>query len=320
MIVIGDIGGTNGRFALIHPDNKEFVHLEVLPSGNYPNFLLLLGDYLRKQGNPIITRACFSVAGPVIDGVCKVTNLPWIIDAREIAKTFNIPRVTLLNDLEAEAHAIGALPKESFISLSNAKERVDGNRAIISPGTGLGEAGLFWDGKNHRPFASEGGHADFGPTTELQVELASYLIKKFGHASTERILSGPGLQNIFHFFADVKKRDVPSLLKEEMSEQDPSKVITERALQKKSPICEETLDFFLTILGQEAGNCALRFLAIGGIYLGGGIVPKILPVLQNGLFLKAFLNKGRMRDLLEGIPVFALNNKFSALYGAMNSI
>lgn len=316
MMIVGDLGGTHARFAFT--DFKkigEFKNLEVLLSRDYDDFISALGTYLKHQGNPKIKRACFAVAGPVIDGVCKVTNLPWVIDSKEIAKVFKIPKVSLINDLEAEAYAICVLPKKSLVSLTKVKHFKEGNRALISPGTGLGEAGLYWDGKIHHPFPCEGGNADFAPRNKLQLEFSEYIMKHYPYPAMECALSGPGLRNIFHFLAKVKNRKVSETVKKAITEEDPSKVITEFALAKKSPICLEALDLFVTFFGQEASNTALKFMALGGIYLGGGIVPKILPKLKEGLFLEAFLNKERFRYLLEQIPIFALDNKFSALFG-----
>lgn len=322
MMISGDIGGTKTNLALFEEEGTSYAysHLATFPSRNYPNLKSILEEFLLQSkgilGNQKLQLASFAIAGPIEEGICKATNLPWIVDAKELAKTLGIPRVFLLNDLEANAYAIEILTSENLFELYEGKKRGRANCAVISPGTGLGEAGLYWDGQRHRPFASEGGHCDFGPRNELQLELCNYLIQRFGHASYERILSGPGLVNLYMFFRDVRKKEEPSWLRDEMKAQDPAKVITQHALSGKSDLCVDALNLFTSILGSEASNCALKFMAFEGIYLGGGIPPKILPKLKEASFRNGFLDKGRFKDLLEEMPIRVILDDKAALKGA----
>ncbi len=315
MILAGDIGGTKTNLALF--DEKEPglpQQLLTYRSGEYPDLQTIVSDYLKKVGAKP-QRACFAVAGPVVDGVCKVTNLPWIVSANELVKATAIPEIFLLNDLEAAAFALDILEKDQLLTL-HPGDKKEGNRAVISPGTGLGEAGILWRKKRYLPFASEGGHCDFAPTTPLQAEFATFLQSKVGHVSYDRILSGSGFFNLYSFLLS-KGREEPSWLKEEMAASDKAATITKNALTGASQLCLEVLDLYLEILGQEAGNCALKFMAIGGVYLGGGIPPKILPRLQSGpSFLEGWGNKGRFGPFLEKIPVFVILDDKASLKGA----
>ncbi len=320
MILAGDIGGTKTNIALFDIEGAGYSHLATFPSQEFANLQTIVKEYLDKCRSfcdiSLIKQACFAIAGPVENGVGRTTNLPWVVDASQLSKALNIPSVFVLNDLEANAYAIEILSTDNLYTLYAGKGKMIGNRAVVSPGTGLGEAGLYWDGKQHHPFACEGGHADFGPKGELQIDLCRHLFERFGHTSYERILSGPGLFNIYEFFCKVKKREEPGWLKEQMQQDDPSKIITINALNEKSDLCIDTLDLFVSIFGAEAGNCALKFMAMGGIYLGGGIPPKILPKLKTSLFLEGFVDKGRFRKMLEEIPVRVILDDKASLKGA----
>lgn len=319
MIIAGDIGGTKTNLALFEEEegNYDFSHLQTFPSQSYPNLKTIVKEFIQACKSPSTSQtACFAIAGPVVNGVCKTTNLPWVVDTAELSKALNIPHVFLINDLEANAYAIEILPKEKLLTLYPGKGSKIGNRAVVSPGTGLGEAGLYWDGKRHRPFACEGGHCEFGPRDELQIDLCRFLYQKFGHASYERVLSGPGLHNIYLFYEEVMGRHEPDWLATEIQKEDPSKVITQNALNQKSELCMDALNLFVSILGSEAGNCVLKFMATGGIYLGGGIPPKILPALQEKLFFEGFVDKGRFRPLLEEVPVHVILDDKASLKGA----
>ncbi len=319
MIIAGDIGGTKTNLALFDENegSYSFSNLMKFPSQDYKDLKTIVLEYMEKcEAAKGVNRACFAIAGPVKDGVCKATNLPWIVDTSDLSKSLNIPTVYLINDLEANAYAIEILPSENILEIHPGKGNLDANRCIVSPGTGLGEAGLYWDGKGHHPFAGEGGHCDFAPRGELQINFCRYLYKRFGHGSYERALSGPGLFNIYEFFRDEEKHEEPSWLAEEIKNDDPAKVITQNALEKKSEICEMTLDFFMTLLGAECSNSALKFMATGGVYLGGGIPPKILPKFKEPLFYKAFLDKGRFRELLEEMPIRVILDDKASLKGA----
>ncbi|MBV8052129.1 MAG: glucokinase, partial [Acidobacteriaceae bacterium] len=243
-------------------------------------------------------------------------NLPWIIESKHLADKLGLAGVSLINDLEANAWGISTLQAKDLISLNTIKSSPIGNQAVISAGTGLGEAGLYWDGTRYHIFASEGGHADFAPRDELQMELLRYLIAHFGHVSYERVVSGPGLVNIFYFLRDTKRGTEPTWLTEEMAQGDPAAAISRAASEGQCPLCEQALDLFVSIYGAEAGNLALKVKATGGVYLGGGIAPKILTKLAGPLFMQSFLAKGRMQALLETIPVRVINNDSTALMGA----
>jgi len=323
MFIAGDIGGTKTNLALFDAKQNDItpLHLETFHSPEYQDLETILFLYLQKlekaypyNKNDILA-LCLAVAAPIREGRCKLVNLPWIIDERNIAKETSIQQVSLINDLEANAYGISVL-KDSDFSLLFEGEPLSANKAVIAPGTGLGEAGLFWDGKTHHPFACEGGHADFAPKDSLQIELLNYLLQKYSHVSWERIVSGPGIYRLYQFFRDYKKREEPIWLKEEISKLDPPAVISEHALKGDSEICSETLDLFVSIFGAESGNLALKMMAFGGIYLGGGIPPKILPLLKKPLFHEALINKGRLKEVLQKIPVKVILDQKTALKGA----
>jgi glucokinase len=322
MIIAGDIGGTKTNLALFEEreGNYAYSHLATYPSKNYRDLKTIVVEFLESckpmYETATLHTACFAVAGPIVGGVCRATNLPWVIDSAELSKALNIPNIYLLNDLEANAWAIEILSADNVFELYPGKGKIFGNRAVISPGTGLGEAGLYWDGKIHHPFAGEGGHCEFGPRDELQNEFCRYLQYKFGHPSYERILSGPGLVNIYQFFKEKKGKKEENWLSEELKLSDPAKVITQNALNHKSEICVTSLNLFVSILGSEAGNCALKFMATGGVYLGGGIPPKILPKLKESSFFANFVDKGRLRNVLEAIPVRVILDDKASLKGA----
>ncbi len=322
MILAGDIGGTKTTFALYKGDT---VHSKALCVAHYrsqehPHFFAILDHYL-KTVDQDIHRACFSVAGPVFEGCCQTLNLPWLLDAKKIAQRYHIKNVFLLNDLQATAYGALVLPETEQILLNS--DEVDfrdalpvGNRAVIAPGTGLGEALLYWDGSKYHPCASEGGHSDFAPRNDLEIALLKTLQKRHAHVSYERLLSGPGIFAIYEFLKTKTQEDVPAWLSERLISEDPAAVISDVALAEKSALCIKTLDLFVSILGAEAGNLALKTLAMGGIYVGGGIAPKILPKLKDGTFMKAFLEKGRYASLLSKIPVWLIDNPQTALQGA----
>ncbi len=311
MILAGDIGGTNTRLALFH-EGKQVGEERKFPSQNYKSLEEIIKEFL---GSKKVDKACFGVAGPVQNGKCKATNLPWIIDSASISQTQNIHSVYLLNDLEANAYGIKVLKKEDLYLLHRGVEQ-KGNQALISAGTGLGEAGLFWDGEKHLPFACEGGHADFAPRDELEVELFFYLKKKFGHVSYERALSGPGLHSLFEFLVETGKETCLAEVKAEMEKKDPSKVISEWGMKNKDRACVRALDWFISLYGAEAGNIALKFLSLGGLYVGGGIAPHLVEKMKKGTFHASFVNKGRFKPLLDSIPIWIILNDNAALLGA----
>jgi len=320
MILAGDIGGTKTTLALYVDDKVEAapLHVQTYRSQDHAHFFAILDDYLKTQ-NQRVQSACFAVAGPVFDQSCQTTNLPWIVDAEKIARRYKIGNVFLLNDLEATAHGALRLSESSKVLLNDSLSRAPappGNRAIIAPGTGLGEALLYWDGAQYHPSASEGGHTDFGPRNDLEIALLQSLLKTHQHVSYERLLCGPGLLTIYEFLKTKGPGEEPRWLTERLAAEDSAAVISEVALAEKSSLCMQALHCFVSLLGAEAGNLALKVLATGGMYVGGGIPPKILPKLKDGTFMAAFVQKGRYTSLLEKIPVWVILAPQTALQGA----
>ncbi|MCY2989742.1 MAG: glucokinase [Planctomycetota bacterium] len=325
MILAGDIGGTNTRLALVEvveagPQRRQFrIHdpdLETFPSAKYAGLQVVIKEFLAKR-RVTVSRACVGVAGPVHNGRSAAMNLPWVIDARELMETTQIDHVAVINDLEASAYGISCLGPKDLVTINAGAPDAKGNAAVVSPGTGLGEAGMYWDGQQFHPFATEGGHTDFAPRNKVQYQLHDYLLRSFGHVSYERIVSGPGLVNIYCFLRDTERNEEPAWLLHKMENSDPAATISNAALAGQSLLCEKALDLFLELYGAEAGNVALKFMARGGVWLGGGIVVKVLSRLQTtGGFMAAFFDKGRLREHLEKIPVRAILNPFSAILGA----
>lgn len=317
MILAGDIGGTNTRLAFFKTDGDrmQVVAEGILPSREHAGLEAALRKFVSLHPLPI-DQACFGVAGPVRNGRCEATNLAWVVDARQVARELGLGTVGLINDLEANAYGIAALEAKDFFTLNAGAPDAEGNQAIISAGTGLGEAGLYWDGKAHQPFAAEGGHATFAPRNELEMELLRYLFAKYEHVSFERVVSGPGLVNIYMFLRDTGRGEEPPWLAEELRQPHPAAAITQAALEGKSPLCAQVLDLFVSIYGSEAGNLALKVMATGGVFLGGGIAPRIFRTCKDTTFMEAFTAKGRMKPLLEAIPVQVILNDKTALLGA----
>ena len=317
MILAGDIGGTNTRLAFADEKAgcRTLVAEATFSSCEHASLESVLRKFLSAHPIPI-TRAAFGIAGPVRHGRCDATNLPWVVDSHLVAREIGLERVGLINDLEANAYGVAALQREDFVLLNEGAVNAEGNAAIISAGTGLGQAVLYWDGRQHHPFATEGGHADFAPRNHLEMALLEYLMKQFQRVSYERVVSGPGLLNIYRFFRDTGRGEEPQWLAERMRQQDPSAVISQSALRGESELCAQALDLFVTLYGAEAGNLALKVMATGGVYLGGGIAPKIVEELKAPAFLNAFTSKGRMRPLLEAMPVRVILNQKTALLGA----
>jgi glucokinase len=317
MILVGDIGATNSRlgFAESRDTTPRLVAYKKYPSGNYTSLVHILHELRREFTHPI-DRACLGIAGPIRNQRCEATNLQWVVDGREVSEALGGITTLLINDLEAMAYGVSALQENEFEILNQGSAEAAGNACVVSIGTGLGEAGMYWDGRRHLPFASEGGHTSYAPVTDLQTALHQYLRRHFQHVSWERVLSGQGLINIYHFFRDTRGGDEPAWLREEIRSGDPAAAISRAALEGKSEICEQALDLLVAHCGHECGNAALKFMASGGIYLGGGIPPKILPMFKRTTFLGAFLAKGRMRPLLESIPIRVILNDKTGLLGA----
>jgi len=317
MILAGDIGATKTRLALFAPGagRSDPVAEKTYTSHEYSGLEEIAREFVREAGAPI-ERACFGVAGPVRNGRSSTTNLAWLVDATALARELRLSHVALLNDLEATAHGLAALRRDETAVLQEGAEGASGNQALIAAGTGLGEAGLFWDGRAHRPFATEGGHAAFAPADALQIDLLRHLQDRFQPVSWERVLSGPGLLNVYSFLRDSGRGEEPPWLAKEIATGEAAAVISAAALSSRSSLCVQALDLFVALYGAEAGNLALKIMATGGVFIGGGIAPKILERLRAPGFLQAFLDRGRMRPLLQAMPVRVVLNDRLALLGA----
>ncbi|MCG8429407.1 MAG: glucokinase [Chromatiales bacterium] len=312
----GDIGGTKTRLALVEvSSNRAKIQFEkTFPSREYSGLTEIVRRFLSEiQDKP--TSAGLGVAGPVIGRQCKTTNLPWQIDAGELEVLLNIPQISLINDLEAIAWGIPALTEDQLFTLQHGTGDGTGNQLVIAAGTGLGQAGLYWDGAQHHPFASEGGHCDFAPSTELEFGLLQFLQQRYSHVSWERVASGQGLANIYDFLIEHHQQTTPAWLSEQFSKGDKSAIISSTASADSDPICTEALNLWVKLYGAEAGNHALKLMAKGGVYLAGGIPPKILEWLKQPLFVEAFQDKGRMSDLMASMPIRVILDDRCGLYG-----
>jgi glucokinase len=319
MILAGDIGGTKTNLALFEiKEEKLTIHAQTqFASRDYTSFSDVIHAFKKQHILSAIDSACFGVAGPVIDGRCKTTNLPWDIASSELQNTLGTSKVHLLNDLEATAYGMLYLDENEFVHLNPSSTNTQGNRAVIAAGTGLGEAMLYFDGTSYHPIGSEGGHTDFAPVTAQQDALLSWLRKRYPeHVSFERILSGPGIYTLYQFLSESGFAPQPASMLNIAPTQDRSAMISTCALKEKDPLCVETLKLFAEIYGAEAGNLALKSMSLGGVYIGGGIAPKILPFLQNQNFMNAFTAKGRFENMLREMQVKVSLNQETALFGA----
>ena len=319
MFLAGDIGGTKTHLGLFSTDRgcrhpvveAEFASIE------YPDIESVVGKFLDNV-DASIDMAVFGVAGPVVQGRARITNLPWVMDEKKISHTLKVPSVRLINDLEAIAYAVPFLDPSDLCILNKGEVVSGGTMAVIAPGTGLGEAFLLWDGAGYRAHASEGGHADFAPRNILEDDLLQYLRKNHVHVSYEMVCSGQGISNIYRFLRDRNPAGEPSWLTQELTVQDdPTPVIVNAALDssRSCGLCTETIKLFVSILGAEAGNVALKFLATGGVYIAGGISRRIVPFLEDGRFMESFRHKGRMTDLVSRMPVYVITYPKVALLG-----
>ena len=318
MILAGEIGATRTRLAAFEKDGSR---LKLVVEKNYSShehagLSEIIADFIKSEGIAV-HQACFGVAGPVRRGRSKISNLTWTIDSRDLAKQLKVDTVGMINDLEAFAYGIDGLDSKDFVTLNEGSEDAEGNRAVISARTGLGVAGLYWDGYRHHPFGCEGGHSDFAPRNELEMTLLMYLQKKYGRISCERLLSGPGIKNIYDFLRDTKKVEEPAWLKDQMAAApDPPALISQLAAEGKAPICERTMSIFVSIYGAETGNVALNFMSTGGIYIGGSVAAKNVARMKEPVFMQSFLDKGRLTPLMKEIPVSIVLNDDSGLIGA----
>ncbi len=317
MILAGDVGGTKTLIALFDESRGTLspVREETFSSRDFRSLEDVLSKFLNRESREALRAACFAVAGPVIEGRIKTVNLPWELDERSLAASLRTS-VKLLNDLEGAAYGLPSIAPAELAVLQAAGEKRHGNIALIAAGTGLGEAILVREDERHHVVATEGGHADFAPRTDLEASLLGYLRKEYGHVSYERVLSGPGLVNIYRFLRDSDDAAEPEWLRERLATGDPSAAISEVALTVGHPLCTAALDLFVSIYGAEAGNLALKSLAFGGVFIAGGIAPKILPKLRDGSFVKAFVDKGRLTDLMRSLDVSVVLNPRLALIGA----
>lgn len=320
-VLAGDIGGTKTLLQLSEPvtDGFKVIFEKRFVSAEYAEFDHMLDDFMNetvKHGNTP-GAACFGVAGPVSGRTARTTNLPWTLDAGKLEKQFNIPRVRLINDFQSIGYGIEALKAEDIVTLQAGKEVSHGTRAIIGAGTGLGHALLVWQDRHYEVVACEAGHTSFAPTDDLQIELLQYLRKHYTHATWERAVSGRGLVNIFEFMLATNKGIETDALKTARQNDDPAAAISRFALGGKDKLAVQTLDLFVRLYGAQAGNLALTGLATGGVYIAGGVAPKIIDKLRDGAFMSAFIDKEeRMQDLLKAMPVRVVINSNVGLLGS----
>ncbi|HVG29775.1 MAG TPA: glucokinase [Pyrinomonadaceae bacterium] len=321
MILAGDIGGTKTNLALFEASGGTLSAPRAqasYASAGYVSPEAILDEYLAPQSRAAIESACFGVAGPVVREEVSATNLAWKVARKSLSDALGVRRVYLINDLEATAYGIETLAPDQLFTLNEGACDARGNRALIAAGTGLGTAAIFWDGAGFRPVPSEGGHVDFAPRNDTELELFRHLRKKFGgHVSYERILSGPGLVTVYEFLRDAGRGEEPAWLAREIaSAGDAAAAISGAALAGRSELAARALDLFVEVYGAAAGNLALLLKATGGLYVGGGIAPKILDKLKEGAFMRAFAEKGRMSGLAASFPVRVILDDKTALYGA----
>ena len=319
MILAGDIGGTKTNLALCNlvDGELEIVVQHQFKSRDYDRFMDLVEDFQEKTSMPKIDALCIGIAGPIINERCRTTNLPWDIRAKDLRGHFAIESVRLLNDLEATAYGMLYLKDEEFLELNPTGRKTKGNIAVIAAGTGLGEAILYWDGNSYHPIGTEGGHSDFAPISSQQDELLTWLRRRYpGHVSYERIASGMGIYTLYEFLSETGFAPEPQAMLNIKDGEDKSAMVSRCALEQKDPLCMEVLRLFAEIYAAEAGNLALKSMSLGGVYIGGGIAPKILPIIKSDYFLNAFASKGRFEELLRGMQLKVSLNPETALLGA----
>lgn len=320
MKLAGDVGGTKTILALYSTENDRSacIKKQVYASQDYQTFTELLADFLSEDVSNPITSVCIGVAGPIVDGDCVTTNLPWVMRRNEIGAGAGTENVRLLNDLEATAWGLLNSTDKDFVDLNPDGQNRHGNIAVLAAGTGLGEAMIVWDGNAHHVIATEGGHADFAPANDQEIGLLKYLWQRYpGHVSCERLLSGVGLVSIYRYLEKAGCAPADQAIEQQMRERDPAAVIGEAGVDGADPLSVAALTLFCRLYGAEAGNLALKCLPYGGVYLAGGIAAKILPFLTGGDFMQGFLAKGRYRPVLQQIPVKVCINTEIALWGTM---
>jgi len=317
MILAGDIGGTNTRLGLFEQRGGRLVVVaaSTYPSREHDSLADIVAKFVAEH-RPRVAAACFAIAGPVSKGRVATTNLAWTVDAGHLARLLGLGDVQLINDLEAIGHGLAGLAPDDLVTLNPGAAGAEGNRAIIAAGTGLGEAGCFWDGRAHHPFATEGGHTDFAPRDALEVELLHHLQPRYGRVSCERVISGVGLFDLYEFLQRTGRGAEDPALAETIQQQAHPAPIVRAALEGRSERCALALDRFVSLYGAEAGNLGLKLMARGGIYVGGGIAPRIIDRLREPAFIEALTAKGRMKPLLESMPVHVILNDKVGLHGA----
>lgn len=319
MILAGDIGGTKTNLALYEYKGGELKIKDKhqFASQDYKSFTDVIQEFILSNKIKNIDAVCLGIAGPIINGICHTTNLPWIIDTKELQKVCKTSKVKLLNDLEATAYGMLYLKEDEFVDVNPNAKKIEANRAVIAAGTGLGEAILFYDGNNYYPIGSEGGHCDFAALNTLQDELLLWMRKRHSdHVSVERLVSGVGIYTIYEFLREKNFAKESKIMMELKEGEDKNAMVTQCALKESDPLCLETMRLFVEIYAAEAGNLALKSLSLGGVYIGGGIAPKILPFLTDGNFLNTFINKGRFKKTLSNMEVKISLNQNTALLGA----
>jgi glucokinase len=316
MLLAGDIGGTKTNLALYAPEGGLVAQAQAtFRSAHYASLEAVVKEFLATT-EAEVDRAVFGVAGPVVDGESTTTNLPWVIREADLQQALDLQEVKLLNDLEATAYGVPRLSSSDLFQLNDAPTQ-SGTKVVLAPGTGLGEAVLFFQDGHHHVIPSEGGHASFAPTNLLEIRLLRHLMGKYGHVSFERVCSGPGIPNIYAFLKRQRfAQETPEMKKALKKAADPTPVIVQSAMDGECELSIASLNTFVSILGAEAGNLALKVMATGGVYLGGGIPPKILNKLKDGTFMASFVNKGRFADMLAQIPVYVILNDKTALFGS----
>jgi glucokinase len=313
-VLAGDIGGTKTNMALYRSDSEGLTLLREkrYVSKDHKSLEEIVSDF---TGGEKPDRISAAVAGPVLKGKSRLTNLSWELDSEALGESLGIP-VSFINDLVATAYGLAGLRPEELAPIAPGEAGAEGNIAIIAPGTGLGEAGLYWDGERYHPFATEGGHSDFFPRTEIDIEIFRWLQQQYGHVSFERVVSGMGIKNLYRFFTEVRNVEVPGWMQERLKTEDAAAIISDAAMKKEDPVCAEVMELFVRYLASESSSLVLKTMATGGLFLAGGIPPKILPLLQSSSWSANFDNSGRMHRLSEKVPIQAVLNDKMALLGA----
>ncbi len=317
-VLAGDVGGTKANLAIFEAttDRINLIKTSTYHSAQYPSVIKILQQFLQENPDSRPERVSLGVAGPVFEGHAEITNLPWHIDKKEISTATGIQQIALINDLEATAYGLAGMEEKDFLVLHPGEPSIQGNMAVLAPGTGLGEAGLYWDGEVHHPFATEGGHADFSCRNEEDLEMHDFLLEKFKVVSWESVIAGPAIHDIYNFLCQIKNRPVNTRVTDAFKNDDPSAVISEAAVSGSDAVCMEAMKIFVRYLARESANLILKMKATGGLFLAGGIPPKIVPLLKQPDFYDNLIDCDRMQDLIKKVPVKLLLNDKAPMIGA----